>query len=56
MDPDVLRFEVSVNNFVKTQVVLRVKNVPNDLFRFFFRQGFFLLDQFVQVTVAVFKE
>ena len=54
MESDVLGFEVSVNDLVETEVMLRVENVPNDFLGFLLRQAFSSLHQLVQVTVTVF--
>jgi hypothetical protein len=54
MESDVLGFEVSVNDLVETEIMLRVENVPNDFIGFLLRQEFSSRHQLVQVAVTVF--
>ena len=56
MESNVLGFEISVYNFVETEIVLRLEYVPNYLFSFPLRQDISFFYQLEQVAVAVFKE
>jgi hypothetical protein len=56
MESNVLGFEISVYNFMKTEIVLRLEYVPDYLFGFPLRQDISLFYQLEQVAVAVFKE
>ena len=54
MESDVSGFEVSVNDLVETEIMLRVENVPNDFLGFLLRQDLSSRHQLEQVAVTVF--
>ncbi len=52
---DVRWLKVSVNDFLETEFMLSLENLPNNLLGLFFGKDLSLVNKFLQVTVTVFK-